>query len=127
MPIRIQSFTYSVVPPYLERAAKFLWVRYYAPDEDNDQTEVDLIASDGSCAALASVFADIRAEAMNAERERCAKIIEQACGPDDNELAKRAADAFNSGTMRRPAAERIKDLGEVISAAIRAADDGANR
>lgn len=80
----------------LERAAKFLWVRYYAPDEDNDQTEADLIASDGSCAALASVFAAIRAEAVSAEREWCAQTLQALFA-----LADEADDALDKDTYEQ--------------------------
>lgn len=50
----------------LERAVDFLWPRYYENEEDNTTTREDLIASDGSCAALAWLLTAIRREATSA-------------------------------------------------------------
>lgn len=160
-----------------ELAADFLWERYYATEEDNTITREDLIVNDGSCEALATLFAIIRVEgkaeglalgkppaasdlreralrearnlladdpdemdedwlagivvAARADakvegwedaREQCARLVEEACGPDDSDLAERAADAYNQGSMKRPVAERLQDHGAVIAAAIRAAN-----
>ena len=61
------------------------------------------------------------ARAVQAERERCAKLLEMVVDPtDESDLGERAADAYNRGPARRAASERLRDWNTVLAQAIRA-------
>lgn len=70
-------------------------------------------------ATLEAEIAAAEREARLAAIEECAQIIKRAASDEDSEIASEAADAFNGGSMRRSAAERLKDWSAVIERHIR--------